>query len=219
MLILLGCVLVTLFSHNRAFATLWEELSPEEVEERADVIVKGKFDFSAETTYSEQTGPYVGVQFEIEEDYKGNFFNEVTAGIDYNDLSRIREFQKNDGEFLLFLKSTPLAILGSVGGPNGVVFIKNGEVKNEDKKSKEYFEEFLGLNDKSNSGLLNKNKYMNFLIVFLAIWGCSFIIARVISLLGFKWSPFGNTCWKNDAVITFAQALIITVVFIFLANS
>jgi len=156
MLILLGCVLVTLLSHNRAFATLWEELSPEEVEERADVIVKGKFDFSAETTSSGRTGPFVGVLFKIEKDYRGNFFNEVTAGIDYNDVSRIKEFQNNGGEFLLFLKHTPIAILGSVGGPNGVVFIKNGEVKNEDRKSKEYFEEFLGLNDKSNSGLLHK---------------------------------------------------------------
>jgi hypothetical protein len=58
---------------------------------------------------------------------------------------------------------------------------------------------------------------MGFIIVFFSIWICSFIIARLFSLGG-KWSPFGKTYWKNDLLITFSQALIITIIFGFILS-
>ncbi len=48
---------------------------------------------------------------------------------------------------------------------------------------------------------------MGFIITFFSIWLCSFF--------GGKWSPFGKTYWKNDLVICFAQALVITLIFVF----
>jgi hypothetical protein len=56
---------------------------------------------------------------------------------------------------------------------------------------------------------------MGFIITLLSIWLCSFIIARLFSLFGGKWSPFGKTYWKNDLVICFAQAFIITIILVF----
>lgn len=61
---------------------------------------------------------------------------------------------------------------------------------------------------------------MGFIITFITLWLCSFIIARLFSLWGGKSSPFGKTYWKNDLVICFAQSLIITIILlIFFSNS
>lgn len=57
---------------------------------------------------------------------------------------------------------------------------------------------------------------MGFFITFITIWLCSFVIARLFSLLGGKWNPFGKTYWKNDLVICLAQSLIITCIFLLL---
>ncbi|WP_175615888.1 hypothetical protein [Piscibacillus halophilus] len=56
---------------------------------------------------------------------------------------------------------------------------------------------------------------MGFVLVLFSMWLCSFIVARLFSLVGGKWSPFGKTYWKNDLVICFAQALVITIIFMF----
>lgn len=55
---------------------------------------------------------------------------------------------------------------------------------------------------------------MGFIITFLSIWLCSFLIARLFNLLSGKWGPFGRTYWKNDLIICLAQALIITIIFV-----
>ncbi|MBH9964820.1 hypothetical protein [[Bacillus] enclensis] len=52
---------------------------------------------------------------------------------------------------------------------------------------------------------------MGFIITFLVIWLCSFIIARLLS-------PFGKTFWRDDLTITCAQSLIITLLFIAFSN-
>lgn len=148
---LLTCFVgLLLMNNSKVYATMWEELEPQEIEERADVIVKGHFNFSKNIDNDESTVPFSGVQFVIDKDYKGGFFNTVEAGIDRNDLSRIRKFQNEGGEFLLFLENTSMPILSTVGGSNGVIFIKDGEVRFEDNKSKKYFEKFLGINKSSN---------------------------------------------------------------------
>ncbi|MGD7056719.1 hypothetical protein ACQCVN_07400 [Rossellomorea aquimaris] len=45
---------------------------------------------------------------------------------------------------------------------------------------------------------------MGFIITFMSIWLCSFLIARLLS-------PFGKTYWKNDFTITCAQSFLITI--------
>ncbi len=58
---------------------------------------------------------------------------------------------------------------------------------------------------------------MNFVYIFLSIWLCSFVIARLFNVIGGgKWSPFGKTNWRNDFIITMAQSLIISFIFIFI---
>ncbi|PWW26656.1 hypothetical protein DFO73_110230 [Cytobacillus oceanisediminis] len=56
---------------------------------------------------------------------------------------------------------------------------------------------------------------MGFILTFFSIWVCSFLIARLLSTVGGKGSLFSKTNWKNDFVICFAQALIITIIIVF----
>jgi hypothetical protein len=57
---------------------------------------------------------------------------------------------------------------------------------------------------------------MTFLITLISIWFCSFTIARLLSIFGGKWSPFGKTYWKNDLIVTLAQTVIIMLILIIL---
>jgi hypothetical protein len=67
--------------------------------------------------------------------------------------------------------------------------------------------------------LRREREKLEFLIALISIWIFGFIIARLLSLAGRKWRLFSKTNWKFDITITFAQALIVTMIIIFIANN
>ena len=71
-------------------------------------------------------------------------FLEKSAGIDYNDVGWIEEFQIEDGEFLLLLeKSKDADFLIPVGGPNGMIQVYNGKVEEPNDERRTFFEEIF----------------------------------------------------------------------------
>ncbi|MFJ5624993.1 hypothetical protein ACIQD3_20250 [Peribacillus loiseleuriae] len=123
-------------------ATSWVELKPQEVVDRAEVIVTGKYDFSSKSKPSGFV--FQGLDFNVITVYQGDISKQLTAGIDYNDVGWVKEFQNKGGEFLLFLeKSDDADFLIPVGGPNGMVQVSNSEVEDLNEERKTFFEDFL----------------------------------------------------------------------------
>lgn len=128
---------------NTASATSWVELKPQEVVDRAEVIIIGKYDFTSKPKPSQFI--FQGLDFTIKNVYKGDVSEQIiTAGIDYNDVGWAEEFQNEDGEFLLLLeKSKDADFLIPVGGPNGMIQIYNGKVDSSNAESRTFFEDLL----------------------------------------------------------------------------
>lgn len=127
---------------NTVSATKWVELKPQEVVDRAEFIVVGKYEFTSKSKPSEFV--FQGFDFNIKSVYKGDISEQFTAGIDYNDVGWAEEFQKEGGEFLLFLeKSKDAEFLVPVGGPNGMVQVYDGKVEEPNDDRRTFFEDFL----------------------------------------------------------------------------
>ena len=123
-------------------ATSWVEMEPEEVNEKAEVIVIGTYDFSGETLESDFV--FTGITFNVEKVYRGEVSKKIIAGIDQFDEGWVEEFQNEDGEFLLFLEETEDAnFLTPVGGPNGMIQVKEGKVVYPTGTKNDYFETIL----------------------------------------------------------------------------
>ncbi|HZG59549.1 MAG TPA: hypothetical protein VEY68_03485 [Anoxybacillus sp.] len=136
--------------NTRVSATSWAELKPQEVSDRAEVIVIGKYDFSSKPKSSDFI--FQGFTFNVKNVYKGDVPKQTIAGIDYNDVGWAEEFQNKGGEFLLFLeKSEEVDFLIPVGGPNGMVQIFNGKVENQNDESRVFYEDFLKAQPKAPS--------------------------------------------------------------------
>jgi len=134
-------------------ATSWENMEPQVVSEKAEVIVTGKYDFSSKP---KSTDDFIfhGFRFEVKRIYKGNAPKQLTVGIDMHDVGWATEFQNKGGEFLLFLeKSEEVGFLVPVGGPNGMVQIVNGQVEGTNDEKRMFYEDVL----KSKSKTPNKN--------------------------------------------------------------
>lgn len=134
--------LLLIVNSKTVFATSWVELDPQEVLDRAEVIVIGKYDFTSKPKTSDFV--FQGLEFNVTSVYKGTVYEKVTAGIDYNDVGWAEDFQENGGEFLLLLEKTEDAnFLIPIAGPNGMIQLTNGKVVefNEDKKT--FYENFI----------------------------------------------------------------------------
>ncbi|RIW32012.1 hypothetical protein D3H55_14120 [Bacillus salacetis] len=123
-------------------ATSWVEIDPQELVDRADVILVGEYDFTSEPSAGEFV--FQGLAFHVKTVYRGTASEEETAGIDYNDVGWAKEFQEEGGEFLLFLERSKEAdFLIPIRGANGMVLMLDGEVKDPDRERKQTFESFL----------------------------------------------------------------------------
>ncbi|MFC0190175.1 hypothetical protein ACFFJY_17900 [Fictibacillus aquaticus] len=129
-----------LWGYRDASATKWVELNPKKVIERADVIVVGTYDISAN---AEHDSVYAGYPFKTSKVYKGEVMNPMVVGIDQYDLGIVEEFQENGGEYLLFLEDGEADFLVPVGGPNGMIELENGEVRVRDGVDSELYKEVL----------------------------------------------------------------------------
>lgn len=128
---------------NTVSATKWVELKPQEVVDRAEVIITGKYDFTSKPKPSGFV--FQGLDFNIKSVYKGDVSEQIiTAGIDYNDVGWAEEFQNKEGEFLLLLeKSKDADFLIPVGGPNGMIQFYNGKIEEPNDERRTFFEDFL----------------------------------------------------------------------------
>ena len=128
---------------NTVSATSWVELKPQEVVDRSEVIITGKYDFTSKPKPSGFV--FQGLGFNIKNVYKGDVYEQIiTAGIDYNDVGWAEEFQNEEGEFLLLLeKSKDADFLIPVGGPNGMIQVYNGKVEEPNDERRTFFEDFL----------------------------------------------------------------------------
>lgn len=61
-------------------ATKWVELKPQEVVDRAEVIITGKYDFTSKPKSSGFI--FQGFSFHIHNVYKGDVSGKITVGID-----------------------------------------------------------------------------------------------------------------------------------------
>jgi len=138
--ILLG-VAVLLFA-SPAAATSWADVPPEEVVERADVTVLGRYDL--ESKAQDGSGIFVGYPFTVEKVYKGKAPSVVTAGIDGHDIGWVDDYQSGGGQFLLFLEqSESYPFLVPVGGPNGMIRLVGGRIDPDMGEEAAFFQHYL----------------------------------------------------------------------------
>lgn len=120
------------FSHSSAMATSWAQMNPETVNSRAELIVLGKYDFKGERVEGKEI--FSGYEFKVEKVYRGTANDTILAGIDMFDVGWVDEFQQEGGKFLLLLeKGKERDFLVPVGGPNGMIAVKDGTVIGENK--------------------------------------------------------------------------------------
>ncbi|EDL65634.1 hypothetical protein [Bacillus sp. SG-1] len=120
--------ILLLMINLKTSATQWITLEPEEVMERANIIVVGQYDFSKDPmrTVRRLYRPY---EFRISKTIKGEPPSSLLAGIYTQDISRMIEFQAEGGEFLLFLEKESYSKYAlPVGGPNGTLMLMDGEL-------------------------------------------------------------------------------------------
>ncbi|WP_438313633.1 hypothetical protein [Sporosarcina sp. FA9] len=152
-ILLLAAVCATMMiGNNKTSATSWAEMDPQEVKDRAKVIVSGTYDFSSKSKPSEFI--FKGLKFNVNKVYLGDVPVELVVGIDMFDVGWAEEFQGEGGEFLLFLEENEkTSFLIPVGGPNGMVQISGGKVEHPRKVNKKFYEEILKMEVKTlNSG-------------------------------------------------------------------
>jgi hypothetical protein len=128
--------------NTSALATSWADIGSEEVNNRAEVIVLGQYDFTSKSRSSAFI--FAGYEFTVKKIYKGEVSKVITAGIDGYDVGWADEFQQKGGEFLLFLeKSKKYDFLTPVGGPNGMVQVKDGKVQHHNIQDKAFYEKLV----------------------------------------------------------------------------
>lgn len=141
-IIFFGMFLYVMLINSEAHATSWAEVEPEEVYKRAEVIVVGQYDFTSRPEGRNMV--FTSYEFVINKVYKGDVSPKIRAGIDGYDVGWADEFQKDGGEFLLFLdKNKEFSYLTPVGGPNGMIQISDRKVHHHNVTDRAYFEEFL----------------------------------------------------------------------------
>jgi hypothetical protein len=153
-LIIAAALAVHLCMNSEVSATTWVKLNPKEVIERADVIVAGTYDISAD---AEHDNVYAGYPFKTSKVYKGEVVNPIVVGMDQYDMGLVEEFQKNGGEYLLFLEDGEADFLVPVGGPNGMIKLKNGEILAREGVHSELYEEVLNTKTEKPVDLADEN--------------------------------------------------------------
>ena len=174
-------------------ATSWVEMEPQEVSDRAEVVVSGTYDFSSKPIGSDFI--FSGYTFAVEKVYKGEATKQIIAGIDMNDVGWAEEFQNEGGEFLLFLeKSNSAKFLTPVGGPNGMVRVLSGIVNNENEEISAYYADFLKTSHKDPSSendiafidKQNSSKFTSFHLGIIAL------VAIAVFVLLFRFARKGK---------------------------
>jgi len=187
-------LIILLSFTSNASATSWVALEPEEIAERADVIVNGTYDFSSEPEISDFV--FQGLDFHVKRVYRGDVSEVITAGIDGFDIGWAEDFQKQGGEFVLFLqRSEDFDFLIPVAGPNGMVQVKHGKVEEHNAERKAFFENFLETNHSlAFTSVKSENEVKGHpAVLYFASAGMMLIIAIFITIyLRWRKQPLKN---------------------------
>ncbi len=167
-------------------ATSWVVLEPEQVVERADVIVRGTYDFSSKPELSDFV--FQGLKFHVNMVYKGDVSRKVIAGIDGMDVGWAQEFQNQGGEFVLFLQMTEdFNFLIPVAGPNGMVQVQNGIVSEHSEERRMFFENFLNTQKDAETAIKSIQEQNGHpAVLYFASAGMAVIIAIFI-MIYWRW--------------------------------
>jgi hypothetical protein len=92
---------VSFVTPRNGYATSWKKLSANEVISSAEVIVQGSYDQYGFNQYDLVGGLWVPFKFRVERYYKGPV---PPPAIPHLDIGWVKEFQENNGSFILFLK-------------------------------------------------------------------------------------------------------------------
>lgn len=140
--LLIGMVASAVLSHIPVSATSWGYVEPRIVVDRANVIVIGRYDFTAQPAYSSSV--YVGYPFDVVHVYKGEVPRRIIVGIDGNDTGSAQQIQESGSEFLLLLEeSNDTEYLVPVSGPNGMVRMTDGRVDEQGEEKAEFYRDYL----------------------------------------------------------------------------
>lgn len=171
-----------MLSSNTVKATSWVVLEPEEVLERAEVIILGTYDFTSEPQPSQIV--FQGFDFNVKSVYRGDIHDQtITAGLDIFDLGWADEFQSEDGEFLLFLENSEYHdFLIPVGGPNGMIQLKNGKVEEFEIERNLFYEDFLET-ETARAVDEQSDPENNNVLIFLSVSATALVGVAVIFLL------------------------------------
>lgn len=134
LMIFLVLILFSLITQGVS-ATSWAEMDPDEVMERAEVVVIGQYDFSKPQKQKVQQ-IFLPYQFKAANTLYGSPPSPLIVGIDMYDVGWAEEFQNEGGEFLLFLERDGNSnFLLPVGGPNGMVQLVDGKVSDQGERA------------------------------------------------------------------------------------
>lgn len=139
------CLAVLALNPGWVFATSWVRLQPDEVINRAEVIVQGRYDFSEEKKRQPDNGMWVPFKFSVEKYYRDSGTTVIEAAIEQFDVEWVKQFQEQEGSFILFLErdeNNP-DLLIPVGGPNGMIQVQAGDFQNIEPAYAQQYEDFL----------------------------------------------------------------------------
>lgn len=176
-------LIAAMIMYNNVFviATKWIKLKPEEVNERADVIVFGKYDFSMSKKQMQQYKDiFSPIMFKVDKYYRGSGSQLITTGIDMFDTGWVKEVQEEGASFLLFLEHDKEnnEYLIPVAGPNGMIQIVNNKAKTGNKDEDDYFNYILLNNTARLPGLKISNWILIIGCILLVIFSIFIIIRR-----------------------------------------
>ena len=132
------------FNPGRVMATSWVRLQPDEVISRAEVIVQGTYDLSAQPS-TPYNGMWVPFKFKVEKYFKGSGNAIIEASIEQFDVGWVKQFQEQKGSFILFLRrdEKDSNLLIPVGGPNGMIQVQDGSFQNIGPAYSQQYKDFL----------------------------------------------------------------------------
>lgn len=140
-IILLITVLMTISSY--AYATSWAKLKPQEVIDKSQIVVTGKYEISYSMNRFRQKGMWVPFNFKVEKYYKGSGRQSIQVAIGQYDVGLSKKFQDKEGSFLLFLYKDKEDFWIPVGGPNGMIQILKGDIINQSPDEVEDYKNYL----------------------------------------------------------------------------
>jgi hypothetical protein len=123
-------------------ASTYVQIEPEEVVNRAEIVVIGKYNFTSDPVQTEHI--FRGYEFQVDKVINGDVSGDIIAGIDMNDVSGSKEFQEDGGQFLLFLEQEEIASFPiPVVAQNGMVKIQNGALVDEEFGKRSFYKKYL----------------------------------------------------------------------------